>query len=145
MKKKCILFLFFIYSPFVFSCKEYVSGEIICELNEGDKKLSIQFLKKGCEFPKGNKTDCLYAKSCLNGEVKIGTAIYTNQNSSKDFCLTAKKDKEKLYKSLFSGEKNLDVVLDCSRFVKEGTNVVTLTLDKKKHKCNLDKVLGRIN
>ena len=84
MKKKCILFLFFIYSPFVFSCKEYVSGEIICELNEGDKKLSIQFLKKGCEFPKGNKTDCLYAKSCLNGEVKIGTAIYTNQNSSKD-------------------------------------------------------------
>lgn len=128
-------------------CGSYLRGELICEVTDKADKVSMQLVTMGCEFPEGNRTNCIYAISCIDDKIFIGANRYQKISSSGSFCLTAEKEGDLLLKAFYSkkkGKRDFNVSLNCTKFNKEKENEVILTLGKTKKVCKLDKSLKKM-
>lgn len=128
-------------------CGQYLRGELICELTDAKDKVSMQLVKMGCEFPEGNRTNCIYAVSCIDDKIFIGANRYQKISNSDSFCLTAKKDEGLLKKAFYSkkeGKRDFNVSLNCSKYKEKKENEVILTLGSLKKVCKLDQPLKKM-
>jgi hypothetical protein len=141
MVKILLLNTLLLISIRTFSCKQYAEGKTLCELKVKKDSISIKSFRKGCEFPEGNKVNCLYVVACVDNKIYSGTSVYRSLKASQDFCLTSDSKEQK---SLMVSEKKMDAVLDCKTFSKKKKNNIKLSIKGKTKNCNIDKNLREL-
>ena len=118
MKFFCLsaLFSFLLLSPLAYATSGPSMGKTVCALEEGD--LSIKVVHESCEFPEGNKTQCLQVVSVEKGKSpRYGGAVFRKGQNFNNFCLTDNKFelKEGLKARIISSSRRDDVkaFLEC--------------------------------
>ena len=109
--------------------KEFLS---ICSLESSNKTIELLYGKEACEFPEGNKVDCAYVVTCLEGKkVRRSGVVFRKGSNLSDFCLTAKKSEEGLARKLLeSADKEAMVLLKCP--VEQKLNIKFIISTKSK-------------
>lgn len=94
MTKVILFILLFSLQGFAFDCKKEASHKeamvkVVCHLEEKEERLELIHGKKGCEFPEGNLTDCLYVVSCKKeGPSRLSSIVFMKDKDPSSFCET---------------------------------------------------------
>jgi hypothetical protein len=86
-------------------CDIYPKNEqvkVICQLDQKNSGLQIILSSKACEFPEGQKRDCLIFREC-NKAKKEGRTFILKDTNLNDYCL--------LKDNLFSSSKKSDSIV----------------------------------
>jgi hypothetical protein len=140
-KQISIIFLLLLMTPSILACSLYEhekKGEVICQLKKGKSKVALYHFKDACEFPEGQKNECIYPIACNEKRTYRGSPILKGKKSLKALCLTAKKIKNKSTKNIFSRkESGISVDIDCSSIEKKPE--IKLSIIDSTMECSLSK------